>query len=78
MRFDFNHRSFGKYASEKLFTFTNIYKIIGKVLRLRKNDLRRYYFENMHNPKYFEAGCLNVEAGCLIMIVLRQPASKQS
>ena len=38
-------------------------------LRLRKNDCRKYYFGNRHNPKYVEVGCLNFEAGCLIMIV---------
>ena len=40
----------------------------GTGVRLRNNDRRKYSFENMHDPKYFD----------LIMIVLRQAASKQS
>ena len=33
------------------------------LLRLGKNMLCQFYFENMHNSQYFEAACLNFEVG---------------
>ena len=37
--------------------------------------IHKYYFENMYDSKYFEAGYLTFEVGCLIMIILSHAVS---
>ena len=68
MRIDFDHRSLGNYASEKCFTFTNIFKTIGKVLVFLPGFLK---FPRCHHFVFLFINILSQEFLCRMAIPSR-------